>query len=78
MPDRLENPTTSPSHRRHFEWPVKSTPEARDTRPAAPSLSAAGRDASDSLLREVESLMAAERTMQLFRQRSAARVRRRD
>lgn len=77
MPDRFESPTTGPLHRRPLEPAIESPTGARKTRPAAPSLSAAGRAASDTLLREVESLMAAERTMHLFKQRSAVHTRRR-
>lgn len=77
MPDRLENPTTHSFRRRHLEGAIESPTGARTARPAAPSLSAVGRAASDTLLHEVESLMAAERTMHLLRQRSAAHARRR-
>jgi len=50
---------------------------AQGTRPAAQPLPAAGRAASDTLLHEVESLLADDRALRISRQGSAAQARRR-
>jgi hypothetical protein len=74
MSDSLESPTTKPFRRQHVERSVATPTGAVGTRPVAPPLPAAGRATPDTLLREVESLMAAERAIHLFRQRKQRKL----
>jgi len=74
MSDRSMDPATRPFPRRRAERSGLSPAGAQGARPAARPLPAAGRAASDSLLHEVESLLAearvGERGTRRFRVRS--------
>jgi len=72
MVQRLDFPAKFP-FRRRGERATESPSGAEGARPVAVPLPATGRAASDTLLHEVESLMAAERALHLFRSSRARR-----
>jgi len=72
-----ETPAPGPSRSRPSSRASASPAGAKGPRPAAQPLPAAGRGASETLLHEVESLLAEDRGPRLARRRSTSELRRR-
>jgi len=70
-----ETPAPRPFRRRSHSRMSASPAGAKGTRPAVKPLPTAGRAASDSLLHEVEHLLAGDRELRTFRQRSESKAR---